>query len=66
MGKADHDEDMIREELKLVTLLPDDKQKKLPSWDLKNWTPEQLKECANSSKATTNQKAKPQEDFLSK
>ena len=66
MGKADHDEDMIREELKLVTLLPDDKQKKLPSWDLKNWTPEQLKECANSSKATKNQKAKPQEDFLSK
>ncbi len=66
LGKADHDEDMIREELKLVTLLPDDKQKKLPSWDLKNWTPEQLKECANLSKATTNQKAKPQEDFLSK
>ena len=57
---------MIRDELKFVTLLPDDKLEKLPSCDLKNWTPEQLKKCNNLSKATTNQKKETQEDFLSK
>ncbi|MEI3395074.1 MAG: hypothetical protein V8R82_05125 [Clostridia bacterium] len=66
LGKADYDENMIREELKLVTLLPDDKSEKLPSWDLKNWTPEQLKKYANLSKATIDPKTEAQEDFLSK
>lgn len=64
LGKADLNEDMIRKELDFITLLPNDKLEKLPSWDLRNWSSEQLKSCANLSKVNTNQERKSQEDFL--